>query len=218
MTKVILSENEVLEYVEDNIINSRFTGKVTENAKYHHNTDYKDAASICRHGILTFEDLNKYGVRNDSNNILDIMSDTESHVNGNNSVSLSIVGLNDLYPDEYEYDPFSPNLVDFLVTSDLRASRISIHYGNEFLSYRSINKSELASLDIRLLQYIKLRKKHLKYTSIKSVLQKYNHLIDISREIGKQNLNIPLREMSEDTIFEIDSMKMANQSKLILKK
>lgn len=48
------------------------------------------------------------------------MSDTESHVNGKNSVSLSVIGLKDLYPNEVEYNPFSPNLVDFLITSDIK--------------------------------------------------------------------------------------------------
>lgn len=77
----------------------------------------------------------------------------KSHVNCKNAVSLCVVALKDLYPNEDEYNPFSPNLVDFLVTSDIRVSRSSIHYGNEFLSFHSIKKEELKSIDIRLLNF-----------------------------------------------------------------
>lgn len=53
---------------------------------------------------------------------------------------------------------------------------------------------------------------------ILSVLQKYNYLRDIALDLQKQQLEIPLREMSESSIFELDIEKMYNQPKLILKK
>lgn len=132
MDNIALSETDVLEYVCDILSDIKYNGTDVFNAKYHHNTDYKHASLICKYGILTLDDLNHQGIRNDSNEFLKIMSDTESHVNGKNAVSLSVVGLKDLYPKEDEYNPFSPNLVDFLITSDIKASRASIHYGNEF--------------------------------------------------------------------------------------
>ena len=166
MDNILLSETDVLEYVSDTLSDIKYNGREVFNAKYHHNTDYKDASSICKYGILTLEDLNRQGIRNDSDEFLKIMSDTESHVNGKNAVSLCVVGLKDLYPNEDEYNPFSPNLVDFLVTSDIKVSRSSIHYGNEFLSFHSIKKEELKSIDIRLLKLIQTKKMYIDYYMI----------------------------------------------------
>lgn len=218
MDNILLSETDVLEYVSDTLSDIKYNGREVFNAKYHHNTDYKDASSICKYGILTLEDLNRQGIRNDSDEFLKIMSDTESHVNGKNAVSLCVVGLKDLYPNEDEYNPFSPNLVDFLVTSDIKVSRSSIHYGNEFLSFHSIKKEELKSIDIRLLKLIQTKKMYIDYYMILSVLQKYNYLRKIAIEMQKQSINIPLREMSEKGIFELDIDKLSTQPKLVLKK
>lgn len=218
MNNIVLSETDVLEYVCDTVSDIKYNGREVFNSKYHHNTDYKNASSICKYGILTLEDLNHQGIRNDSNEFLKIMSDIESHVNGKNAVSLSVVGLKDLYPNEYEYNTFSPNLVDFLITSDIKASRFSIHYGNEFLSFHSIKKEELRSIDIRLLKLMQEKKLYMDYSMILSVLQKYNYLREIAIEMQKQSLNIPLREMSERGIFELDIEKLSSQPKLVLKK
>ena len=214
----MLSKSDALEYVCDTLSDVKYNGREVINAKYHHNTDYRYASLICKYGILTLEDLNYQGIRNDSDEFLKIMSDTGSHVNGKNAVSLSVVGLKDLYPNEDEYNPFSPNLVDFLITSDIRTSRFSIHYGNEFLSFHSIKKEELRSIDIRLLKLMQLKQSYLNETLVKAILQKYNYLIDIALELKKQQLEIPLREMSESNIFELDIEKMSNQHKLVLKK
>ena len=218
MDNIALSETDVLEYVCDILSDIKYNGSDVFNAKYHHNTDYKDASLICKYGILTLDDLNHQGIRNDSNEFLKIMSDTESHVNGKNAVSLSVVGLKDLYPKEDEYNPFSPNLVDFLITSDLSTSRSSINYGNEFLIFHSIKKEELRSIDIRLLKLIQIKKLYTNYSTILSVLKKYNYLRKIAIEMQKQRLCIPLREMSETGIFELDIDKLSSQPKLVLKK
>lgn len=218
METILLEEKNILEYIYDNISDAKLCGKEVKNARYHHNATYKDAASICRYGILTLLDLNKYGIRTDSEVLLKLMSDIESHVNGNNCVSLSVVGLDDIYPNEEEYNPFLPNLVDFLVTSDIKAGRSSIHYGNEFLSYSSIKKEELKSIDIRLVKLMKSQNIYNKESSTVSILQKYNELRNIALEIKKQNLDIPLREMSETNVFELDLNRLANQPKLVLKK
>ena len=46
---------------------------------------------------------------------------------------------------------------------------------------------------------------------ILSVLQKYNYLRKIAIEMQKQSINIPLREMSEKGIFELDIDKLSTQ-------
>ncbi len=218
MSSLELCENEIVEYVYSALDGARYIGKEVQDAKYHHNTSYDTAVSICKYGILTLDDLNKLGIRNDSKRKLEIMGDIESHANGIDSVSLSVVGLDDLYPNEDEYNPFSPYLVDFLVTSNIKASRTSIRYGNEFLCRRSINKKELRSVDIRLLKLIELGKKRSDFEFISNIIKNYNYLLGIASELNTQGLDIPLREMSESSIFELDAEKLLSQPKLVLKR
>lgn len=216
MKSIILDERDILEYIRDIIYDVRKCGMDSVNAKYHHNTAYEDAASICKYGILTLVDLNKYGLRNDTEEFLKIMGDNTSHVNGNDRISLAVVGLTDIYPNEDIYNPFSPYLVDFLVNNCIETSRSSIHYGNEFLSYNSITKEQLESVDVRLLKLLN-SESNLKNLSVISVLNKYNSLINVAEELQKQKLDIPLREMSDSSIFELDIERLASQPKILLK-
>lgn len=215
---VLLEQKYILEYIRY-LLNDMRLGSISINdAKYHHNTAYEDASSICKNGILTMLDMKKIGIKDYSDEFLKTMSDIESHINGIDSVSLAVVGLTDLYPDEDEYNPFTPTEVDFLVTSNLRAGRSSIHYGNEFLSYKSIGIENLKSVDIRLLQLLdSLSKKESDVETIKRVINKYNSLKNIALTMKSTHLDIPLREMSyqDDTMMDVD--KLSTIPKLVLK-
>ena len=214
----LLEQKYILEYIR-NLLNDMQLGNVSvNNAKYHHNTAYKDAPSICENGILTMLDMKKLGIKDYSDEFLQRMSDIESHVNGNDSVSFAVVGLTDLYPNEDEYNPFTPTQVDFLVTSDLQTSRSSIHYGNEFLSYKSIGIESLRAIDIRLLQLIdSLSNKENDIETIKRVINKYNYLKKIALTMKSTQLDIPLREMSYQNDFMMDVDKLSTTPKLVLK-
>ena len=214
MEKIILEEKNVVEYIDDTINEAKFKGSYIENAGFHHNTEYKDAVSICKHGILTLSDLNKYGIRKDNEDFIKLMSDINSHVNGNDCVSLSVVGLTDIYPNEDLYNPFRPSFVDFVITNNIKVSRSSINYGNEYLIHRSIKREELRAIDIRLLKFIN---SNIIGDKTLNLIEKYNYLIDIAIELEKKELDIPLREMSKSSIFQIDTKKICNKPKLILK-
>lgn len=218
MGNVLIEEKNILEYVYDNIYDIKNSGHEIMNAKYHHNAAYKDAVSICKYGILTLKDMNSHGIRKDSEEFLKIMDDASSHVNGDDCVSLAVVGLTDIYSNEDEYNPFSPNYVDFLVSSDIKASRFSIHYGNEFLSCSSIAKENLKSLDIRLLKLLCRDNMSIGKSFIHNILQKYNYLIEIASELQIQKLELPIREMSESNIYELDINQLAEKPKILLKK
>lgn len=218
MNEISIDENLVLEYICDIVSSIKYSGSEVNDSKYHHNTDYKDAPLICRYGILTLEDMNKYGIRNDSDEFLQIMNDINSHVNGIDSVSLSISNLKDLYVGEEEYNPFSISQVDFLVTSNIKTFRTTINYGNEFLSFESISNDKLRSVDIRLMKLAKLKKMYNDYSLVASIIQKFNHLREIAFEIKKQELDIPVREMSESEIYNLDIDKLSSHPKLKIKK
>lgn len=215
---VLLERKYILEYMRDLLNDMRLGNASVNNAKYHHNTAYADAPSICKHGILTMLDIKKLGIRDYSDKFLEITSDIESHANGIDSVSLAVVGLTDLYRDELEYNPFFPKEVDFLVTSDLKVGRYSINFGNEYLSHKSIEIENLRSVDIRLLQLIDLlSKKESDIVTIEEVIEKYNCLKNIALAMKGVQLDIPLREMSyqDNSVMDVD--KLSTTPKLVLK-
>ena len=217
MNKLLLEEKYILEYIRDTINDFKIQPVNVSNNKYHHNTNYSDAPLIIKNGILSLSKLNRLGIKKYSKAILKLMDDTESHINGIDSVSLSIVGLTDLDKNKFEYNPYSPELVDFTISDDIRTRRNSKHYDNEFLCYNSISVDKLKSVDIRLLNLIKSKEMYLYDHSIEQIIDKYNCLGDVALQLKEANLDIPFREMSIDNLT-MDIDKVSNTPKLILKK
>lgn len=209
--KIILDEKYVLEYIKDILSDMCYSPLNIHNAKYHHNSSYKDAPSICKHGILTMQDLRNLSIKEYSDDYFKKMENIEEHVNGTDNVSLSIVGLTDIYAKEDEYNPLSPFYVDFLVNSDLQSRRSSINYGNEFLVSKSIDVKDIRSVDIRLLELIK------KQIDLAKIIDNYNYLKELAFIIKSSQYVLPLREMSCKSNSEIDIDKLANTPQLILK-
>ena len=217
MNEKIIREKYALEYIRDILSTYSYALKNVDNAKYHHNAPYKDAPLIIKYGVLSMENINKFGIRSYSEDDLILMDDRESHVNGRNGVSLSIVGLTDLYAGEEEYDPFTTEMIDFLIDNNIRAFRSTIHYGNEFVSEGKITSDKIKSADIRLIKYIQdLLKKG--RGNIEDAVNKYNNLILMSKEIVSSNKDIQIREMSYGFNKTIDTLKISEERRLILKK
>ena len=217
MNEKIIREKYALEYIRDILSTYSYALKNVDNAKYHHNAPYKDAPLIIKYGVLSMENINKFGIRSYSEDDLILMDDRESHVNGRNGVSLSIVGLTDLYAGEEEYDPFTTEMIDFLFVFNIRAFRSTIHYGNEFVSEGKITSDKIKSADIRLIKYIQdLLKKG--RGNIEDAVNKYNNLILMSKEIINSNKDIQIREMSDGFNKTIDTLKISEEPRLILKK
>lgn len=217
MNEKIIREKYALEYIRDILSTYSYALKNVDNAKYHHNAPYKDAPLIIKYGVLSMENINKFGIRSYSEDDLILMDDRESHVNGRNGVSLSIVGLTDLYASEEEYDPFTTEVIDFLIDNNIRAFRSTIHYGNEFVSEGKITSDKIKSADIRLIKYIQdLLKKG--RGNIEDAVNKYNNLILMSKEIINSNKDIQIREMSDGFNKTIDTLKISEEPRLILKK
>lgn len=217
MNKKIIRKKYAFEYIKDMLSTYLCTLKNIEAAKYHHNSPYEYASFIIKNGVLSMEDINKLGIRSYSKEDLKLMDDIESHVNGRNGVSLSIVGLTDLYKGEEEYDPFMTNMVDFLIDDNIKAFRNTIHYGNEFVSESKITSDKIKSADIRLIKYIQDLSKNNDRDIIDAV-NKYNNLILMSKEIISGNKDIQIREMSDGFNKNIDIEKMSETPKLILER
>lgn len=197
-----MSKIDLLKENMSNIIYKSTSLQKDVNYKFHHNTCYKYGKSILKHGILSINDLRKEGLIDISNSLYMNLCDIESHVNGTNSVSLSMSGLTDLYKDEEEFDNTLCNSLDFLIGDNVSARRNSIHYGNEFLSDKSIPVSDIKGIDVRFLNYIN------KCNDINLLIEEYNHLKDIARYIRDNNMNITLRERSCNLELELDADKL----------
>jgi len=221
MQEIILNSEHVLDYVEGNIEECLGDKAVVEDDKFHHNTKYKDAISVIENGILSPSELNKMGVEGFDDEVIKTMDDLDSHANGSESISLAVVGLDDLNPDEFEYDPFSEKQVDILITSDIVARRVTTNYGNEFLSDKSIDVDKFRAIDTRLLSFVQtIREKTGEEafdSSVRELLDSYNKLRDMAHLIKKIQLDVPLREMSGNDGLEIDVDKISNMPKVKIK-
>ena len=217
MNEVIIKEKYVLKYIRDMLYECSYVikNKGDKTYQYHHNTAYEYAPSIIKYGILSIEELNSLGIRSYSKDYLKFIDDIESHVNGKDGISLSVIGLTDLYKNEDEFDPCQSNIVDFLVDENIKTVRNTIHYGNEFISRDKITSDKIVSADIRIINYINnLSEKEGK--AIFSVINKYNQIIMMSKEILRHNRNIQMREMSEGVNREIDVKKMSEMPRLLM--
>lgn len=215
MEDVIVEYKHCLEYIAQQIDNFKITATKVSNARYHHNTKYHLTSSIIEHGILHLRDLNAIGIQEYSDEFLNLMSDTTSHINGDDGISLSVAGLDDLNQKEEEYDPFSEKQVDILIDSDIKAFRNSTNYGNEFISFESIPREKFKAIDIRLLKLINKSIKSDDIDLIKNIVRKYNSLRRIALSMCIYNLDIPLREMSdEEYTLDIEALSKSKRLKL----
>ena len=217
MNEIIIKEKYILEYIRNMLYACSYAIKnIDDNAyQYHHNTAYEYAPSIIKYGILSIEELNSLGIRSYSKDYLKFIDDIESHVNGKDGISLSVTGLTDLYKDEDEFDPCQSNIVDFLVDENIKTVRNTIHYGNEFISENKISNDRIISADIRIINYINnLGEKDGK--AIFSVINKYNQIIMMSKEILRHNRDMQMREMSEGVNRKIDVEKMSEMPRLLM--
>ena len=217
MQQVVLSEKEGLNFIKDQILLLKRDPMMVSDAKYHHSTKYENANLILQHGILSLKDSNEKGFISLSKKQLQCYSDVASHINGIDHVSLAVLGLDDLYADEIEFDPrdFSESL-DFLVSNDINSNvrRSTEHYGNEYLHHGSIGVNNLMSVDIRLLKFIELvisnefgkKSSMLHPYTTKDVIQKYHVLRGIALQLKQMESQILLREqsMEDDTLLDIE--------------
>ena len=221
MERMFLESRYALDYVENSISNCLTSSTIILDDKFHHNTKYKDALSIIKNGILSPSELNKLGIEGYSDEIIESMSDIESHANGSDSISLAVVGLEDVMPDEFEYDPFSEKHVDILITSDIVARRVSTNYANEYLSDNSIDTDKFRAIDVRLLSFVQTIRERTSgekiNDSVSELIDNYNKLRDMAKLLKDTKLRVPLREMSNNDGIELDIEKISTMPKVKIK-
>ena len=194
MKKIYMQKENVLNYILELLNIYKGETIKLENARYHHNTDYKDGKNVVENGILTLQSLSDKGLMELSKEQLKIMDDTSSHINGINGVSLAVVGLKDLYRDEFEYDPFDDSKLDIIVDSSIHARRNSTNYGNEYIADGDIDVSYIRAIDIRLEECLNKILNTEDEKIIIEMVERFNYLIEIASSLI--NSNILLREAS----------------------
>ena len=210
---ITVDKKYIKEYLEDTLNSYRIKPKDIDENLYHHNSSYKDGASIVKNGILSLKELNKKNIIKLSEEQLKLYDDRTSHVNGTDGISLSIVGLTDLYRDEDEYNPFTSNSLDIIISREVQARRSSIHYGNEFIASKRISSKLFKSIDVRL---FKLIDKIDYEQDLTRLIENYNHLLDIAKVIKEKQIDICLREMSYENIT-LDIDKLSRSSKILFR-
>ena len=216
MEKKMVFERDLLDYVYDNLKSLKGDKKEPTDYLYHHNTSYEDAPLIVKHGILSMKDIKKLGLKDYSDEVINLAFDNNSHANSTDGVSLSIPDLPDIYNNEDEFDPRTPYAVDFLVSDKIEPCRYTINYGNEYISYSPITPDLFRAVDVRLMSYIE-KLEYYKATS-DTLVSKYNNLIRLALELRKANLGIYLREMSKEDNSVLDIDRLAHMPEISLKR
>lgn len=216
MEKVCIEEQHIADYIVDQIEGLKRHPINVEGPLYHHNTEYSRLLSALKHGLLSQRELIRLGIFSYSEKVLKLIDDTSSHVNGRDGISLSKVGLTDLYRDEFEYDPLNSNYVDILISNSINTFRNGQNYGNEFICESAIQIRHFRAIDIRLLKYI--RESVTKSDScLSETIEKYNSLIQVALYLQGRKVPIPLREMSDESNTSLDIEQLSKMPVLVKK-
>jgi len=205
MNDILIEKNNISEYIINSLLKNIESNNAMNYDKFHHNSSYSDALSILENGILSIKKQKELKIKDISEKQLKLLDDITSHINGIDGISLSVMGLTDLYSSEEEYIPYNPNLIDCIISDDIKAVRNTEHYGNEYIVYSDIEVAKIKAIDTRLIKLIEITKnKDEKFYN--DLILKYNTLLEMAKYIKFNKMVIELREMSNDSILNIDKL------------
>ena len=113
---------EQVKKVLENIENaSREVVSFQDRGDFHHNSPYEHGLSILQNGILTNAHQSKHGIIRPTHvNILGYMMPIDT-TNGDDKVSLArMIDEYEYDGQDFMYDAYTPNLVDFIIDGDIR--------------------------------------------------------------------------------------------------
>ncbi len=211
----------IYELIKTIIHDSKTSHRKVNDVKYHHNRSYTSTPTVIKKGILSMSESVKIGALKFSE--LDLQKyNEENHVNGTASVSLASTDVDHskLYRGEMVYCPFFSGSTDILISGNVKAYRNTTNYYNEFLADSRIMPENFRSVDIRILKNVSNNPGYNDntepLTKLQKKIEKYNNLRNIALAILESDLDIPLREMSEEEIT-LDLEKISKGPILVLK-
>lgn len=197
----------IKDYIEDTLSSNLYQSSDIKNARYHHNSNYEKVPSILKNSILSLRKLHELNLIQLTEQQIEVLNDSTSHINGIDGVSLAVVGLDDLSKKEYEYNPFNSQYVDFIISDEVDARRCSKHYGNEFITHESIELSHIKAIDFRLIQFMEEQHSNISDFMYEDFICKYNTIIKVVKRIKEKELDIMIREMSDSSkILDIEKV------------
>lgn len=198
-----VEEAHLEEFIKDIIHDAKMINVKPKDARYHHNTSYGRTPELIRSGIKSVQERINNGELTLTSEEIKRRQD-ENYVNGMDYISLSVAGLNDLYPNEVEYDPFKATETDILISSNIQAGRSTTNYGNEFLATGIILPSEFRAIDFRIFKLIERSKQNIDSKTyeekLEDIVKSFNYLKVIAGAMIGSKLYVPLREMSDGNI------------------
>lgn len=182
---------------------------VVENAKFHHVTQYSNAAGIMQTGLLSYLEKMKLAGKEPDYKELQIRSD-EHFVNGTTYISLSKEGFteDDLYPGEdlMIFNHERPGVVDIVISNEVKAVGIGINYLNEYLAEDRVDRELFRAVDTRLMDYFNDADKS---ATLELKIRKFNDLTKIALAMKESGLDIPLRHNGVEQ-FGLDIEKVSS--------
>lgn len=213
--------NEAYKLIKKNICDCKDKTKLVTDTKFHHETNIKNVPDVLKNGLLSKRESVKLEGRELTEKEKFIYSD-DYHVNGLDYISLSTVedDFSQMYEWESLYDPFNTIDADIVISGDVQACRNTTNYYNEFLVNDKISTDLFTAIDLRILKILDFNfcneDKNKLENRLKLMIEYYNYLRDIALALKQNNLDIPLREVS-DEVITLDIDKVIKLPRLQLK-
>lgn len=205
---ICIDEDMLYEFIKLNLHSCRVSSRIIENSKYHHQTKIERIPNMLKNGILSKNKFSELEGRDLTDDEISIYSD-DCHVNGTDYVSVSSMDLDfsTMGKDEYYWDPIDSLESGIVVSSDIRAFRVTKNYFNEFLVEGGIYPSSFSAIDTKVLKIYTNRFYRGEESKTDRMLRHYHTLKDIALSLKEDNLDIPLREVSDEVItLDIDKV------------
>ena len=205
---ICIDEDMLYEFIKLNLHSCRVSSRIIENSKYHHQTKIERIPNMLKNGILSKNKFSELKGRDLTDDEISIYSD-DCHVNGTDYVSVSSMDLDfsTMGKDEYYWDPIDSLESGIVVSSDIRAFRVTKNYFNEFLVEGGIYPSSFSAIDTKVLKIYTNRFYRGEESKTDRMLRHYHTLKDIALSLKEDNLDIPLREVSDEVItLDIDKV------------
>ena len=201
--------------IRENIFSCRTQSIKIENFKYYHNTGYHLMEDVLKHGLLSKVEKAKLTGEALTEHELYLAQD-DYYVNGKDNISVS-ADINDAYYNEDLYNHKNPRQIDILISNELNPYRSTENYANEYLAKDIIPVSYFKAIDSRLLSILScnfIDKSEKERLII--MIEYYNYLRNIAKTMLDENVNIPLREVSDEEVT-LDKIKVLELPRIIIK-
>ena len=200
-------ENRIYQLIKEKLANCVVKNSMIIDTRLHHNAQYSSISSVIEYGLLSKRERARLIENRGLTAEEEYRGNDPFCVCGNDCVSIANTDYElDAYPNEDIYG-IRDDCVNIILDGNFDYARVTTNYADECLVNKIITPEHFTAFDIRLLKYmylrpfyLKLEEKEMAYLEkLHRVVFDYNFIVDISKILLEKKLNIPIREMSEDS-------------------